>query len=30
MSKRKQSCLNSTGYKFVEIDSPKAVFEEIS
>ena len=30
MSKRKQLCLNSTGYKFVDIDSPNEVSKEIS
>ena len=30
MNKRNQLCLNSTGYKFVDIGSPKKVFEEIS
>ncbi len=30
MNKRNQPCLNSTGYKFVDIGSPKKIFEEIS
>ena len=30
MSKKNQPCLNSTGYKFVDIDSPNEVFKEIS